>query len=175
MQDEERINPGHHTVRSMLRIVGPVILGLGILLVVAGAIDIFTDPFHGFPFAFLIFAGMPMMFVGGVMTNMAFMGAFMRYAAGETAPVGKDTFNYMAHETRDGVRDISSAIREGFTGEVSNDDQIRCSSCQHLNDADAQFCDQCGYRLITTHVCRHCDNENDADAKFCDNCGKSMV
>lgn len=175
MRDEEKLNPGHIKLRYKLRVIGPIVLGIGILFVIMGAVDIFTDPFHGFPFAFLVFVGMPLMFVGGVMSQMAFMGALARYAAGEAAPVGKDTFNYMAHGTRDGVRDITSAIREGFTGDVSNNDQIRCSSCQHLNDAQAQFCDQCGYRLITTHVCVHCENENDADAKFCDNCGKSLV
>jgi membrane protease subunit (stomatin/prohibitin family) len=106
--------------------------------------------------------------------QFAFFGAVARYMAGEAAPVGKDTFNYMAHGTRDGIRDVTSAIREGLTGETDPNGQIRCSSCQHPNDAEAKFCEQCGYQLTTTRLCSHCDCENDVDAKFCDNCGKPL-
>ncbi len=174
--EAEKINPGHTQLRKVLCVVGPLILAMGILLVIVGAIDIFTDPFSGFPFAFLIFAGMPMIFVGGVMTQFAFMGAVFRYVASETAPVGKDTFNYMAKGTQPGVRDITSAIREGLTEpQVGTINTIACSQCHHPNDADARFCDQCGNEMITNKRCTKCNNENDLDARFCDNCGNELT
>lgn len=174
MREENKLNPGHTQLRSKLRIIGPIILGIGILLVIAAVIDVLTDPFNGFPFAFLAFAGMPMMFVGGVMTNMAYMGAAMRYAAGETAPVGKDTFNYMAHGTRDGVRDVASAIREGFTGEPTQPNHIPCSQCNHPNDHDAMFCEACGKPMASQLVCTQCQTQNDIEASFCNHCGHAL-
>jgi len=53
------------------------------------------------------------MFIGLVMCKFAFMGKVARYAAGELAPVGKDTFNYLAKETKVGVTDVSEAFYDG--------------------------------------------------------------
>jgi hypothetical protein len=60
-----------------------------------------------------VFVGMPLIFVGLVICKFAFMGKVLRYAAGEAAPVGKDTFNYMARETKSGVADVSEAFFQG--------------------------------------------------------------
>ena len=38
------------------------------------------------------------------------MGKISRYAAGEIAPVAKDTFNYLAKETKEGVSSISENL-----------------------------------------------------------------
>lgn len=198
MREEEKINPGHTQTRSLLRVIGPLVFGLGVIFTLIGVGSFFSSfnsgpsfqfnsgssfgsPFgssmHSGPpsYFWCAFVGIPLMGIGGTICKFAFFGAVARYVAGEAAPVGKDTFNYMANGTRDGVRNVVSAIREGLTDSPTTSDQIRCSSCQHPNDADAQFCDQCGYRLITTRVCQHCENENDPDAKFCDNCGKSLT
>lgn len=41
------------------------------------------------------------------------MGKIFRFSAGELAPVGKDTFNYMALGTKKGVSDVSEAFFQG--------------------------------------------------------------
>ncbi|HAI10292.1 MAG TPA: hypothetical protein DCM28_01220 [Phycisphaerales bacterium] len=175
-REEEKINPGHTQARNALRVIGPIFLLTGGIFMAIGMISFFSSMGSFGPprYFWCCFVAGPLLFIGLVTTSYGFMGAVARYTAGEAAPVGKDTFNYIAKGTQSGIRDVTSAIREGLTGEEDQSRQIRCSSCQHPNDADAQFCDQCGYRLITTQVCVHCENENDPDAKFCDNCGRTL-
>jgi membrane protease subunit (stomatin/prohibitin family) len=103
------------------------------------------------------------------------MGSIMRYSAGEMAPVGKDTFNYMAHGTKDGIKTVASAIGEGLrTGAPASDGevQIRCHKCNHANAPESKFCSACGASLGKTKPCPACHELNDPDAKFCDNCGR---
>lgn len=109
------INPNHRGQRALLRIVGPVILAAGLILVAIGMISFFSAfGGSGSPrYFWCAFVGMPAAFVGSVLCKFAFLGKVARYAAGELAPVGKDTFNYMAKETREGVSEISEAIFEG--------------------------------------------------------------
>jgi hypothetical protein len=118
--------------------------------------------------------------VGGALCKFAFLGAVSRYVAGETAPVAKDTFNYLADGTKDGVRDIAGAIGQGLSaglGTAAGGTEkivLRCHKCNHTNDADARFCDQCGAPLEKTKPCPGCGELNDPDARFCDNCGREF-
>ena len=114
-----KINPRAGNQRTFLRVLGPIVLLVGLFLTIAGVGSFFSsfgsferpDNFH------LAFIGMPLIAVGGVLCKFGYMGAVARYAAGELAPVGKDTFNYLASGTKEGVRDMVSAVREGITGE----------------------------------------------------------
>ena len=130
MSEENRINTGHTEVRRWLRLLGPAILATGIIFTAIGLVSFFAS-FASiassstvqpeFPRYFgCAFIGMPLMFVGTVITAIAFQGAAMRYIAAETAPVSKDTFNYMAVETKPGIRDVFSAIREGLALKQAN-------------------------------------------------------
>lgn len=187
MSEEERIDPGHSQARGCLRVVGPIVLIAGVALTVTGFISFFSafggdEPPRYFWCAFL---GMPVGFVGLVLTNFAYMGKVARYAAGEAAPVVKDTFNYMADGTSDGLKKVGTAIgaglgagfREGMGGPAAGAEpaeKVRCHKCNNLNDADARFCDQCGATLSKTLPCPSCGELNDADARFCDNCGRPL-
>lgn len=102
------------------------------------------------------------------MTKFGFMGAIIRYQAGEVTPVGKDTFNYMAEGTKDGVRTVATAIGAGLR-DASNQSQLNCSACGHSNDANAKICDECGAALMK--LCPACRKRNEGDAKFCSGCG----
>ncbi|MCZ6663734.1 MAG: zinc-ribbon domain-containing protein, partial [Gammaproteobacteria bacterium] len=44
-----------------------------------------------------------------------------------------------------------------------------CTACQHDNDADAMFCEECGVKLAI--ACAHCSVELKPTAKFCPKCG----
>lgn len=170
MRDEEKINPGHTNVRNVLRIVGPLTLAVGGLLVLVG-LGSFFSAFGSFGtprYFWCAFVGMPIVFVGLVMCKFAFIGVIVRYQAGEVAPVVKDTFNYMAHGTQGGVRTVASAVRAGLADRAS-DGKIACPACGHPNDEDAKFCDDCGASISMS--CRNCGAVNKGDAKFCDDCG----
>jgi len=170
--EEEQLNPGHIRKRNLLRRIGPVVLGLGVLLLAVGTIDFFISmsSFGRMPTLFWCnFLGMPMIFFGVVMTKIGYVGSIARYMSAENSPVAKDTFNYMADGAREGVRDIASAIREGVTGDVSG--SACCPGCKQPNDRDAKFCDACGGSVSYEKDCPDCEVPNDHDAKFCDGCG----
>ncbi|MCM2371444.1 zinc ribbon domain-containing protein [Aporhodopirellula aestuarii] len=173
MSDEEQINPGHTQVRRILPRLGPVILVIGILFTIVGLGSFFSS-FGSFSpprYFWCGFIGLPMIFVGAVMTQVGFVGAIARYHAGEIAPVGKDTFNYMAEGTKDGVKTVASAFAAGLSEGVTGP-QTRCSQCGSENDNRAKFCDECGAAISKT--CVSCGQVNDGQAKFCDGCGTAF-
>jgi class 3 adenylate cyclase len=49
---------------------------------------------------------------------------------------------------------------------------MRCPACQRNNDADANFCADCGAALAAT--CRTCGQANPIDARFCTSCGSGL-
>jgi hypothetical protein len=152
MSDETKIDPKHSTTRLVLRMLGPTIAGLGLLFTVVGFGSFFSSFGTSGPprYFWCAFVGMPLLFVGGAMCMFAFLGSYARYVFGETAPVHKDTFNYLAEGTQGGVRTVARAVGEGLAeglhghGGAGN----RCPGCHHDNDSDAKFCKTCGISLI---------------------------
>lgn len=121
----------HARARRTLRTLGPVLLALGLVLTAVALVS-FAMAFggEGPPRLFVLaFAGLPLVFVGGVMTMYGYMGAVA---------------NYQARELHPSVRRVSSAVREGLTPESG---AVRCSACGADSGMDARFCDQCGAEL----------------------------
>ena len=170
------INPRHDEMRSVLRLVGPAIAGVGLLLLVVGMVSFFSSfgGGGGFPRLFLCaIVGMPILFVGVVISKFAFLGTVMRYTAGEVAPVGKDVTNYMVAGTQDAIRDVATAVGEGLSA-AGRDDVGRsaaCRKCGSENESSANFCHSCGSPVGAKKRCAKCGDLNEADARFCDRCG----
>jgi len=110
-------------MRTVFRVVEILSMGAAAILITLALVDFFatmddmTEPTRFWMF----FLAVPLFFIGGVCLNAGFAGAGMRYAAGEVAPVAKDTLTYL--------RDPS---------------QARCRSCQAELSAGARFCPNCG-------------------------------
>ncbi len=176
--EDNKIDPGHRGPQSIFRILGPLVLGIGILFMVVGLVDFFKA-FAGFgrPRLFwCLFVGMPLMFFGSVMTKFGYMGRIARYMSQEISPVAKDTINYMADGTKDSIKTVASSIGQGLAEGGLNfgsdgGTKVRCHKCNELVDEDSKFCDQCGVTLTKSKDCPQCSEINDPDAKFCDNCG----
>ena len=162
--DEETINPGHEKTRNKLR-------KAGIICMIASL-----------PLTCLPFIGFPLMFAGLVMTLWGYAGKIARYQAAEIAPVQKDTFNYVANGTTDGVRTAANAAGEGLasglaaggmnpTAAADSNPGVRCHKCNFVETVDAKFCSECGAPMEKSKPCPACKELNDPDAKFCDNCG----
>lgn len=115
--NEDKLQTRQQTAtRRMLRWAGLAILALGGLLTLIG-IGSFFAAFGSFGpprFFWCTFLGMPLLFVGGVMTMFGFLGAAQRYVAGEAAPVAKDVVNYMGENIQPGVKSIAKAVTEGI-------------------------------------------------------------
>jgi hypothetical protein len=178
MSDE--IDPKHAQKRGCLRVVGILLLTAGAICLIVGTAEFFisTGNWEGPKLFWLNFVGVPLLFVGIVMTAAGFSGAAARYSAGETAPVAKDTFNYLAEGTKDGVETLATAVGRGIGAAISPDQhprtvtKILCPKCNHANEQQAKFCSDCGFSLRKTKACPNCGELNDPDAKFCDNCGE---
>ena len=170
------IDPRQSEVRSRLRILGPVVAGIGLLFMIIG-IGSFFAAFGGFGpprFFWCAFVGLPLLAVGVGISKFGYFGAVMRYIAGETAPVGKDLTNYMVEGTRGSIREVATALGEGFAA-AKSPPTMACQKCGATNDRDANFCCQCGLPLNKTKHCTKCGQANDADARFCDHCGTAVI
>src|SRR5262249_37824540 len=95
---EEEVNPGHATIRGILRVAGPVLAVVGLIFTITGVVSFFASigTFEPPRYFWCVFVGLPLVASGVGITQYAFMGRMFRYVAGETAPVTKDTFNYLA-------------------------------------------------------------------------------
>jgi hypothetical protein len=146
--------PEQATLRSALRIGGPVVFGIGLVFAVIGFASFFTA-FNSFgattPTNFwMAFIGLPLMAIGGGMIRIGYLGAATRYVAGEVAPTIKETLGYV------GIGPASTT----------------CAKCGGANRADASFCDHCGAALSVT--CPACGHANVPEATFCNQCGKAL-
>ncbi|MCK4294662.1 MAG: zinc-ribbon domain-containing protein [Planctomycetes bacterium] len=182
--EEEKIDPGHRGIRDVLRVVGPIVAAIGLIFIIVGMVSFFSafGSFGRGPSHFwCVFVGMPLLGVGILLTKFGYIGKVARYVAGEIAPVGKDTFNYMADGTKDGVKTVARAIGEGLGGGLGGavaaprqETKVRCHKCNTLVEEDAKFCSKCGSAVAKTKSCPQCSELNDPDAKFCDNCGHNF-
>ncbi len=166
-------DPGQAQTRATLRTVGPLVLGAGVLLTVIAFVDFFAS-FGGFEpprFFWCAFLGMPLIAVGAALCKFGYVGAVTRYVAGEVAPVARDTVNYLAEGTHDGVKELARAVGEGLAPAVGR----VCPQCKTEKPADARFCKGCGTALPEKKVCPECGHPNEPDARFCDHCGGPLV
>ncbi len=107
--------PEQNSIRTALRIAGPLIFLTGVICVVIAVGSMFAgaNDFGPPRLFWLAFVGMPLMFVGGVLSMYGFMGAVARFAAGEVAPVAADSANYVAEETKGAVETVAKAAAKG--------------------------------------------------------------
>ena len=144
----------HTQTRGVLRILGPTILVIGIVLAITGFVSFFQSMgTHGPPkYFWCTFLGLPLLAIGAGMTKIAFLGAIYRYAASETVPVANDAIGDLADGTEGSVRKIARAVGDGLRDErrQDTDGDVKCKSCGEGNDADARFCSGCGQSLKRT-------------------------
>ena len=142
-------------VRSTLRLLGWVALGIGVVLTGIAMVEFFSG-FGSFeqPRNFwMAFIGLPLVAVGTGMLKAGYIGPATRYVAGEVTPTLHDAMGQLG-------------IGAGAGQQV-------CASCGGRNAADAKFCDDCGTALRRT--CASCGADNAGDAKFCDDCGAELA
>ena len=180
----------HARRRDSLRILGPLLVVVGVVFVVVAAVDFFSsfrdfstvrDGSEGVVFPgsdvrpaiarsvmpgrmWCAFVGAPLMALGVFLTKVAYLGAATRYVANEVAPVGRDVVNYLVEGARGAAR--------GVAGPAAGAGTCACRSCGVANEADAAFCKGCGKPVVRSNVCAGCGEPNDLDARYCDHCGK---
>ena len=119
------------SIRFMFRVAAIGVLVLAGYFLYVGLADFFAaddDPPQKF---WMLFVGLPLVAVGLWLAGAGFGGAAARYAAGETAPVARDSLDYL-------TRNHPAAEPTGGP---------YCRACGTRNDATASFCDSCGKSL----------------------------
>ena len=174
-----RRNSEHEQTRDLLRVVGPLVFGTGVVFTAIGFISFFAA-FGSFScpprYFWCAFVGLPLMGLGTAISKFGFMGTVARYVANEVTPVGTDVFNTVVGDTKGSIRDVASAIGSGLrdgTERPGLPGSVDCPECTTANDADARFCKGCGASLAKRR-CRHCGDEAAPDARFCDSCGEPL-
>ncbi len=165
-------DPKHDSLRGALRVIGPLVVLTGVIFTAIGMISFFSAfGSFGMPrYFWCCFVGMPLMGIGGAICKFAYLGSISRYISNEITPVGRDTFNQLAHGTKDSFRMLAGSVREGLEGTTTAEKECGCGTA---NDAEAKFCKNCG-KSLQPHCCGSCGKDNDADARFCDHCGKPI-
>lgn len=109
-------SPRHQTIRTILRVGGPLLLLAGLTLLIVGMVSFFSSfgTFESPRYFWCAFVSIPLLFVGQVMSFKGYMGSMMRYMAGETAPVAKDVVNYMGENIQPGIKAVAKAVTEGI-------------------------------------------------------------
>ena len=106
--------PAQNSIRTTFRIVGPLVFLTGLICVIIAGAELINSGMEPPRHFWLAFVGMPLMFVGFVLSSYGFMGAVARFAAAEVAPVAADSVNYMAEETKGGVETVAKAAAKGI-------------------------------------------------------------
>jgi len=173
----EPMDPQHNAVRAWLRVVGPLVLLVGIIFMIVGVGNFFASfgTFEPPRHFWCVFVGLPFLAVGGVICKFAFMGSVTRYIANEMTPVGKDVINYMADGTQDSVRKIAAAAGQGLQETPPAVPMVHCPKCHADNEASANFCQVCGSALLHVLTCGKCGEHNKPEARFCKHCGQSLT
>lgn len=115
MNENPTQSPGHESVRTFLRIAGPLTILVGLALNFAGLASFFSafGTFDQPRYFWCAFVGMPMVIFGIGMTKFGDMGAIYRYIAAETTPVARDAFNDLGEGIGPGVKGVAKAVSEG--------------------------------------------------------------
>lgn len=116
MPNDHLQSDNHAAIRGLLRLGGGIALALGLLFMAVGLISFFSSfgTFESPRYFWCMFVGMPLFGIGLGMLKAGYLGAITRYMANETAPVAKDTINYIGEGTQPGVKATARAIAEGL-------------------------------------------------------------
>jgi hypothetical protein len=175
------IDPRHEQIQFLLRFLGPLVLGLGVVLLVVGLISFFSafGTFEPPRYFWAAIIGLPLIGIGAALTRLGYLGAFYRYFFGEVTPVARDTFNTMAEGTHSGVETVAEALGRGLTSGMGGNilpepATIRCRRCAAANPPHARFCNQCGTAL-EGGACTACGAAMIPGAQFCNHCGQPVA
>lgn len=157
-------NNNHEETKKKLKIIGSIILGVGITLSAIGLISFFSVFGSGdFPkLFFLVFPGFPMIGIGASMLSFAYKREIMRYSKNESVPV-----------INEAIEEVGPTVKKVVSGEKTSDEKTKkCPNCGAENPDKNKFCPECGAAL--DKICPTCGNTVDADDKFCPNCGTKL-
>lgn len=163
----------HRTAKIILRIIGFILLPIGLTLSIIGLVSFFESANslgqQKPELFYMLFIGGPLVFIGLACLFISFMKNISSFTASQTAPVAKNVANYIIDGTSDSLSNAASKV---FDKIKNNDVKPVCPKCGEVNEIGAKFCDKCGSKLFKT--CPKCGEVNDPDSSFCRKCGNKL-
>jgi ribosomal protein L40E len=153
------IEPQAHPAQALLRLFGPLLMGLGAVLTVIGIFSYFSSLRTLKPPRYLwgVMVGLPLVGIGASFGNFGRDGEILRSLAEEVSPVAQG---------------VGLGLTTARNGDVlSESGTTLCGRCDASNPADAKFCNQCGTSLLNQN-CPECGASITPSARFCNQCGK---
>ena len=178
MDDEEKQK--HERTKKKLKIIGTVLLVIGILCEAVGFLDInlTVNNMSGFPTLFFLpFLGAPCLFIGVVLLIFGCRKEIMTFTKNEVVPVVNDA----AEELTPAIKSVVGAVKDSLKDENSSKNEKQekseksgtvCPKCGSLNQPENKFCDKCGTQLFK--ICPACGARQDGDDVFCGECGAKL-
>lgn len=154
-----------------LKVLGFIFTAGGLTCTVIGSASFFSALGSGeLPTLFwLLIAGLPMLTIGASLLTFGFRRELSATAI-QIARAGENLPTVAAQTVREGENSpIEPAPLPEQTPKKAT---LRCPECGAENDAELNFCEQCGSEL--TKPCPHCGKPVGAHAAFCGHCGKKI-
>ena len=154
-----------------LKVLGFLFTAGGLTCTVIGSASFFSALGSGeLPTLFwLLIAGLPMLTIGASLLTFGFRKELSATAI-QIARAGENSPTVAAQTVREGENSpIEPAPLPEQTPKKAT---LRCPECGAENDAELNFCEQCGNEL--TKPCPHCGKPVGAHAAFCGHCGKKI-
>ena len=154
-----------------LKVLGLLFTAGGLTCTVIGSASFFSALGSGeLPTLFwLLIAGLPMLTIGASLLTFGFRKELSATAI-QIARAGENSPTVAAQTVRAGENSpIEPAPLPEQTPKKAT---LRCPECGAENDAELNFCEQCGSELAKP--CPHCGKPVGAHAAFCGHCGKKI-
>lgn len=154
-----------------LKVLGFIFTAGGLTCTVIGSASFFSALGSGeLPTLFwLLIAGLPMLTIGASLLTFGFRKELSATAI-QIARAGENSPTVAAQTVREGENSpIEPALLPEQTPKKAT---LRCPECGAENDAELNFCEQCGSELAKP--CPHCGKPVGAHAAFCGHCGKKI-
>lgn len=154
-----------------LKVLGFIFTAGGLTCTVIGSASFFSALGSGeLPTLFwLLIAGLPMLTIGASLLTFGFRKELSATAI-QIARAGENLPTVAAQTVREGE---NSPIEPApLPEQAPKKATLRCPECGAENDAELNFCEQCGSEL--TKPCPHCGKPVGAHAAFCGHCGKKI-
>jgi len=149
-------------VKKVLRVIGGILLGVGIILVIVGLITFIGFGFMAGPSAsfgsadmgfgtvalgmLATFIGFTIAGTGAFLLYLSFLGSVASYYAEETKPAVRTVGEGAGEGLATGIRKGGGIRTSGGRGrkEVK---KVKCRVCGYLDTEDAAYCSKCGEKL----------------------------
>lgn len=154
-----------------LKVLGFIFTAGGLTCTVIGSASFFSALGSGeLPTLFwLLIAGLPMLTIGASLLTFGFRKELSATAI-QIARAGENSPTVAAQTVQEGEN--SPIEPASLPEQTPKKATLRCPECGAENDAELNFCEQCGSEL--TKSCPHCGKPVGAHAAFCGHCGKKI-